>query len=513
MTGNVILEIMAAFPLKGRRMTNVKHCPTGIPGLDEITLGGLPPHCLYVVQGEPGSGKTTLSLQFLLEGAKRGEKCLYITFSETRSELEAVAKSHGWDLGNISIVDLSMLENQIAPESQTTLFHPSEIELNHVTDLVMKKIRELNPARIVFDSISEMRLLAETPLRYRRQVLMLKQALAESRATVLFLDDLTVSSQDLQVQSIAHGVIHLGRLHHEFGRERRRMRILKLRGVNFTGGYHDFDILPGGVTLYPRLVASQHRDEETPGVLSSESQELDALVGGGLDRGTSNLLIGPAGTGKSTVGMKYSLAATSAGEKVAYFTFDETTSNFKRRARALQLDFDTPTQTGLFHLQKIDPAELSPGALSALIRDLVEKEGFKVIVLDSLNGYIQAMPQEHFLLLQLHELLAYLNNKGVVTIMMLAQAGMLGQMQTPVDLTYLADTVLLTRFFESSGALRKAISVVKKRTGNHETTIREYTIGVGGLKVGAVLEKFSGILTGVPRANDQASPEALHTRI
>jgi circadian clock protein KaiC len=344
-----------------------------------------------------------------------------------------------------------------------------------------------------------MRLLADNPLRYRRQILALKQNLAPRDTTVLFLDDLTIASQDVQVQSLAHGVISLTRLHHEFGGERRRIRVLKLRGVDFIGGNHDFDIVRGGMIVYPRMISSRFDDSLAGGVLKSGSAELDSLLGGGLDRGTSNLVIGPAGTGKSTIAMKYALAATNAGEKVAYFCFDETVGNFYKRADALGLDFRSQAKKDLFRLQKVDPAELSPGAFSGLVQRLVAEEKYKVVVIDSMNGYVQAMPQEHFLVLQLHELLAYLNNQGVVTIMVLTQQGMVGTMSSPVDLTYLADTVILTRYFEAQGAVRKAISVVKKRTGGHERTIREVTIDSTGLRVGETLVAFHGVLTGVPQ--------------
>lgn len=474
-------------------------CGTGVPGLDSIMDGGLPANCIYVVQGEPGSGKTTLALQFLIEGARRGETVLYITFSETRREVQKVARSHGWDIEKVSIIDLSLLESQYLSESQTTLFHPSEIELTEITDKILAEIDRLKPNRVVFDSVSEMRLLAENQLRYRRQILALKQHLAPRDTTVIFLDDLTIKSQDVQVQSLAHGVISLSRLHHEFGGERRRLRILKLRGVDFVGGNHDFDIRRGGLVVHPRLISSQHETGISEGRLLSGSPELDSLLGGGLDRGTSNLLIGPAGTGKSTIGMKYAFAATSNGERVAYLCFDETIGNFHRRGRALGFDFTDATKKGFFRLQKVDPAEMSPGAFSSMIQGLVRDENYKMIVIDSLNGYIQSMPQEHFLVLQLHELLAYLNNSGVVTLMMLTQQGMIGTMTTPIDLTYLADTIILTRFFESEGSVRKAISVVKKRTGAHERTIREVTIGAKGVEVGAVLNEFHGVLTGVPQ--------------
>jgi circadian clock protein KaiC len=479
-------------------MTVESYCKTGIPGLDQILQKGLPKNRLYVIEGEPGSGKTTMALQFLMEGVKAGEKSLYITFSETEDELHSVAMSHNWDLTKIDLIDLSSLERELTSRTHTTLFHPSELELNQITENLLKKIEELAPSRIVFDSVSEMRLLAENPLRYRRQILALKQNLAKRSSTVLFLDDLTGAGQDLQVQSIAHGVIRLTRLHHEFGGERRQLRVLKLRGVKFISGHHDFEIETGGVKVYPRMISAQEEDEMVTGVLTSGVKGLDSLLGGGLEYGTSNLVIGPAGTGKSSICILYALSAVKQKKKVALFTFDETISNLQKRSKSLGMDVASAMSSGLFRVQKVDPAELSPGAFAGIIRDLV-KEGVDVVVIDSLNGYIQAMPQENYLTLQLHELLAFLNNHGKVTLITLAQHGMIGSMQSPVDLTYLADTVILTRYFENAGSIKKAISVVKKRTGAHENTIREYILSEKGMSVGPVLKEFEGILTGVPR--------------
>jgi circadian clock protein KaiC len=451
-----------------------------------------------VIEGEPGSGKTTMALQFLLEGVKNGEKSLYISFSETEDELRAVAESHNWDLKKIHLIDLSSLERELVSRTHTTLFHPSELELNQITNNLLKKIEEIGPGRIVFDSVSEMRLLAESPLRYRRQVLALKQQLSKRESTVFFLDDLTGDTENLQVQSIAHGVIRLSRLHHEFGGERRQIRVLKLRGVKFISGNHDFEIETGGLRVFPRMISAQFEDEMTTGVLASGVKSLDALLGGGLDLGTASLFIGPAGTGKSSLCILYALSAVKQKQKVAFFTFDETNNNLRRRAKSTGMDIDPAIASGFLHVQKIDPAELSPGAFSGLIREFID-DGVKVIIIDSLNGYIQAMPQENFLVLQLHELLAYLNNQGIVTIMTLAQHGMIGSMQSPVDLTYLADTVILTRYFETQGAIKKAISVIKKRTGLHENTIREYLLTEKGIEVGPALTQFDGILSGIPR--------------
>jgi circadian clock protein KaiC len=486
-------------PNKTPHKTKSIRCATGILGLDAILGGGLPCFRLYVVQGEPGSGKTTLALQFLNEGIKNGERALYITFSETKEELATVAESHHWDLSNIDIIDLSALERQLSPNAGNTLFHPSEVELNRVTSLLLKEIDRINPSRVVFDSVSEMRLLSESALRYRREILFLKQTFAGKNATVLFLDDMTGAHDDLQVQSIAHGVIGLYRLHHEFGGERRRLRVMKLRGVKFIAGHHDYVIDTGGLRVFPRMISSGYTTQPVRGQLASGLAELDSLVGGGLDYGTSNLFIGPAGSGKSTIAMKYAVAAADEGKHVAFFAFEETLSNLGERSTLLELGLEKHVKEGRIHLQKIDPAELSPGEFAAVVRDRVTLANCQVIVIDSLNGYLHAMPQEQNLLLQLHELLAYLNGQRVVTILVLAQQGMIGQMQSPIDLTYLADTVVLTRFFEAYGAVKKAVSVIKKRTGKHETTIREFVIGQGGVRVGPVLSDFQGILTGVPR--------------
>lgn len=473
---------------------------SGIKGLDRILKGGFPSHSLYSIQGEPGTGKTTLALQFLLEGQRLNQKTLYITFSETEQELRRVAASHHWNIAGISVMDLSVLEDQIKPEAQSTFFHPSEIELNQVFTMVLKRIDEVKPSRIVFDSVSEMRLLAETPLRYRKQILALKQALAARDTTVLFLDDLTVAAKDLQIHSIAHGVINLSKLDHQFGGERRRLKVVKLRGTNFLGGYHDFEIKTGGIDVYPRMTSAHHEKNISEGALKTGSEALNSLLGGGLDRGTSTLLIGAAGTGKSSLAMKFALSATKNKEKAAYFTFDETLTNVFRRSEELGFSLKDAQSKGLIEIQKVDPAELSPGAFAAKVQEYVNS-GFKIIVIDSLNGYIQAMPEEQFLILQLHELLAYLNNSGVVTIMTMAQQGLVGSMVSPVDLTYLADTVILTRFFEANGEIKKALSVIKKRTGKHETTIREFSLTKDGVQIGDILHGFEGVLTGVPRYN------------
>lgn len=483
--------------MKGRTVTQIK-CKTGVPGLDEILGGGLPPNYLYLIQGKPGTGKTTLALQFLLEGARMGEKTLYITFSETTEELNTVAESHDWDLSKVEILELSAINAKIASSQQNSLFHPSEIELNKIISLLLEKIESIQAKRIVFDSVSELRLLSDSSLRYRRQMLAFKEFFIGRGATVLFLDDLTTEDGDVQIQSIVHGVMLLEKFRAAYGVERRQFHIVKLRGVKFRGGTHDYQIEIGGIRMYPRLVAADYGENFDQRTLSSGIKELDELLGGGFDRGTSNLIMGPAGTGKSTVALRFTLSAAERGQRVSVYTFEESVQNLLKRAKSLDMDITKHIESGLINLRKIDPAELTPGQFSSLLRAECENE-IDMVVIDSLNGYLHAMPEQQFLMLQLHELLSYLGNKGVVTVMVLAQAGIMGNMQTPLDLTYLADSVLLTRFFEAFGAMKKAVAVIKKRTSFHEESLREFRIGKGGVIVGDVLKDFQGIFNGIPR--------------
>jgi circadian clock protein KaiC len=483
---------------KDKQLATGELCHSGVTGLDNVLCGGFPRRRLYLIRGRPGTGKTTLALQFLLDGLAAGEIGLYVTLSETREELEVVAASHGWSLAGIDLIELSSIEQQLKPESQTTLLQPAEMELTRTMRVIEGEIERLKPHRIVFDSLAEMRLMAQSPLRYRRQILALKSFLTSHRATVLLLDDASDTS-DHQLESIAHGVVQLEHLRPEYGAERRRMHVMKLRGVRFRGGYHDYVIETGGVAIFPRLVAAEHRTQVEPSVASSGVAELDALLHGGLDRGTSTLILGPAGSGKSTIATQFLAAAAARGERGALFMYDENKGTLLARANSLQVGIAEPLEQGMIHLQQIDAAELAPGQFISLVRDLVEQKDVKFIVIDSLNGFLNSMPEERFLVIQLHELLAYLSQKGVTTLMVMAQHGMVGTMQSPVDLTYLADAVMLLRFFEHGGAIKKAISVLKKRSGGHEETIRELRLVKGtGIVVGEPLTMFRGVLTGVP---------------
>ena len=472
---------------------------SGLPALDYILAGGFASKRIHLIEGEPGAGKTTLGMQFLMEGIKVGEKSLYITLSESKEELLHVANTHGWSLDGIEIFELVPPELSLDPEREQSIVYASDLELGETVQMVKDEVERVAPTRVVFDSLSEIRLLAQGPLRFRRQVLALKHFFAQHGCTVLFLDDLTEVIDDLSLHSLAHGVVRLEQLAMTYGAERRRLRVHKMRGRRFHGGYHDFIIRPGGLDIFPRLVAADHPDmgqEWKQG--QSGIAALDELVGGGLDYGTSTLVIGPSGTGKSTLGLCYAYEAMKMGEKVLIISFDETSAVFERRASGLGMDTASFARDGLFNFRQVDPAELSPGELTGIIREQVEDEGVCVVVLDSLSGYQQAMPEENFLLLQMHEILTYLNQQHVLTFLILTQSGMVGQMQNPLDLTYLSDSVLLLRYFEAEGEIRRAVSAVKKRTGRHETSIREFRIGDGGVEVGPRLEGFRGVLTGTP---------------
>jgi circadian clock protein KaiC len=477
--------------------------PTGISGLDDILRGGLPKNCLYLITGAPGTGKTTLAMQFLLEGVRAGERCLYVTLSESKAEIGKVARSHGWDISKIGLSELVPSEHNLSPDAQITVFNPSELELGETTQAMIRAVNEHEPDRVVLDSLSELRLIAQNPLRYRRQVLALKQFFGGHDCTVLMLDDRTGGVEDDHLLSIAHGVVHLEQLANQYGAERRRLRVSKMRGVSFRGGYHDFAIRRGGLDVYPRLVAAEHAAEFADVEVSSGNAQLDSLLCGGIPRGTSTLLLGPAGTGKSSVATQFATATVARGERVAMFVFDETAGTLRSRSRKLGMPLDSAIDKGLLSVQRIDPAELSSGEFAATVRRAAEGADTlgipaSMIVVDSLNGYLNAMPEERFLTAQLHELLSYLGQLGVVTILTVSQTGMVGPMASPVDTTYLADNVIFFRYFEASGAVRRAISVIKKRSGAHERTIRELDMTAGGIVIGDPLIEFQGILTGVP---------------
>lgn len=480
---------------------------TGIGGLDDILGGGLTPNRLYLIEGDPGAGKTTLGLQVLLAGRERGESTMYVTLSETREELCAVAQSHGWALEGVSVTELAPSEESLSPEAENTMFYPSEMELGETTKVVLREVEQSKPRLVVFDSLSEMRLLAQNPLRYRRQILALKQFFIGRQCTVLLLDDRTSEVTDLQLQSIAHGVLSLERRSPEYGVMQRRLQVLKMRGKSFRPGYHDFTIVRGGLRVFPRLVAAEHHDDFAPAQIKSGIAGLDALMDGGLDKGTSTLVMGPAGSGKSTLATQYAVAAAGRGERAALFLFEESRKTLLARSTGLGMDIQSHIDTGRLSVRQVDPGELSPGEFVALVRAEVESGGVSLVMIDSLNGYLNAMPEVRFLSLQLHELLTYLGQRGVTTLLVVAQHGLLGSsMQTPIDVSYLADSVLLMRFFEATGAVRMAVSVLKKRSGAHERTIRELKFGKGGITVGKPLDEFQGILTGVPKYVGGAGP-------
>ncbi|HET6912202.1 MAG TPA: ATPase domain-containing protein [Rhodanobacteraceae bacterium] len=482
----------------GPRGTEQPRISTGSPGLDDILGGGYDPERMYLYEGQPGTGKTTLALQFLLEGVRRGERSLYISLSETERELELVARRHGWSLEGITIFELVPPEITLDPGQELTVLQPAEMELSETSQLIFDKVEEVNPTRVVIDSLSELRLLAQSPLRYRRQVLALKHFFSSRKSTVILLDDLTAHGDDLQLHSIVHGVVLLEQLAIDYGAERRRLRVVKMRGIPFKGGFHDFTIEHGGLEIYPRLVAAEHHKDFDGDVVPSGNTELDMLLGGGLERGTNALLIGAAGVGKSSIAMIYATAAAGRGEHSAFFAFDEGRGTAKARAKALGLPVEEAMQKGLMRLEQIDPAELAPGEFAKRVRESVEKDKARIVIIDSLNGYLNSMPDERFLVLQMHELLSYLSQMGVLTMLVLAQHGLVGPMDTPLDISYLSDAVLMLRYFEFDGTVRRALSVVKKRSGPHEQTIREFRLSSGGVQLGPPLKDFSGIFSGTP---------------
>jgi circadian clock protein KaiC len=479
-----------------------KRVKTGIRGLDEILGGGLPSRRVHLIQGSPGAGKTTLALQFLLEGIRQGERGLYISLSESREEVQTVAASHGWDLHGLTIFEASRL----GEEDENTLFDTSEVELGERMQAILSEVARTEPARLVVDSCTELRLLAQSPVRYRRQILALKHRLVEANRTVLLLDNPSPGSPDVLLQSLAHGVLTLEHFQSEFGGERRRVSVTKMRGVAYRGGYHDYSIVTGGFVVFPRVVAAEHRTGRTTEPFPSGLEPLDRLLGGGLDRGTSALVMGPAGSGKSTLALLFARQAADRGERAAVFVFDEARETMLARMRGVGMSLDAHLDAGRIEVTQVDPAQLSPGEFLHHVRTAVDEGKSRVVVLDSINGLLQAMPNESCLVLQLHELLMYLGQKGVLTLLVVAEHGVVGRsIAGPVDVSYLADTVILVRYFEAHGAVRKALSVVKKRTGGHEKTIREYDVTSSGIRIGEPLHEFQGVLTGVPEHTGQKS--------
>jgi circadian clock protein KaiC len=480
---------------------------TGVAGLDDVLSGGLTRGHVFLLEGSPGTGKTTIAMQFLMEGAALKERCLYISLSESEDELRDSARSHGMEFGDtIEIFELVPPESLLDADQQQSLLYSSDLELGETTKLIFEAFERAKPNRVVIDSLSEIRLLAQSSLRYRRQILALKHFFSRSEATVLLLDDMTADNLDKTVHSVVHGVIHLEQLAPDYGSERRRLRVIKYRGQSFRGGYHDFVIKTGGVAVFPRLRAIEHRTGFERTTLESGIREFDDLLGGGIERGSSTLLIGPAGTGKSLFALQFVDATVKRGEKAAIFIFDEELGLLFSRTKSMGFDLEKMRDDGMIHIEQLDAAELSPGEFAQRVRDRVSSYDAKTVVIDSINGYQASMPEENALILHMHELLQYLNRQGVNTFLTVAQHGLVGDMKSPVDVTYLADAVILLRYFEALGKVRRAVSVIKKRTGRHEETIREFKITATGLTLGDPLTGFQGVLRGVPTFMGERQP-------
>jgi circadian clock protein KaiC len=490
-------------PMNNSEVVQPTRISTGVTGLDDILGGGLPVGQMYLLEGTPGTGKTTLAMQFIMQGIESGERALYITLSESKAELEASARSHGWDINQLSIAEFVPPEASMDPEQQYTVFHPSEVELASTIQKLTSIVQDRKPSRLVIDSLSELRLLAADTMRYRRQLLALKQFFVGRDTTVLLLDDRSAEGSDMQLQSIAHGVIRLDKAQRTYGVTRRQIEIVKMRGSAYREGFHDYTIETGGVCIFPRLVANEHNSSFVNERVLSGLPALDKMFGGGINRGSSTLIVGPTGSGKSSLAMQYAYAAAARGERAIVYAFDEVLRTACERAEALGLRVRDEMEKGTLAMSQIDPAELSPGEFVSQIRVDVEKKDTRVVVIDSLNGFLNAMPGERDLMLQLHELIAFLNQKGVVTFMILTQHGLVGTMHAEVDVSYLADTAILLRYFEADGEIRQVISVLKQRVGRHERTLREFSLNDTGIAVGEPLRNFRGILTGVPDAVEQ----------
>ena len=469
---------------------------TGIAGLDNVLGGGLPTRHVYLVEGTPGAGKTTLGLQFLLAGRAMNERGLYVTLSETAEELAIVALSHGWSLDGIDVFEMVPHEG-LSPDQEQSILYPSEVELGETTRAVMAAVERLQPARLVFDSLSEMRLLAQDPSRYRRQILALKHFFASRNCTVLLLDNMTSEGGDLQLHSIAHGVIAIVQRIGDYGPVHRHLGIVKMRGVRCRGGEHDLLLDTGGIQVFPRLIAAEHQSDFVLSLASTGTQALDQLLGGGLSRGSNTLLIGPSGIGKTTTSMSAVLAALQRGERANYYLFNEGIDTLRHRCIALGIDIRPFVDSGHLQLLALDPAEVSPGQFSNMVRQAVEQAGVGMIVIDSLNAYMQSMSGAKSLALQMRELLRYLSQQGIVTLLVLGQHGLMGEVRTDIDFSYPWDAILLFRFFEAEGTLLKAVSVVKSRTNRHEVVVREFHLGDRGIEVGPPLTDFQGLLPSV----------------
>jgi circadian clock protein KaiC len=485
---------------------------TGIPGLDDILLGGLPAGQTYLIEGDPGTGKTTLAMQFMQAGLQNGEPCLYVTFSESRRDLLSSSHAHGWSLEPQILEIIPSHDDTLDESERYTVFHPSEVEIVSTLRRLTGEVDRVNPTRLVLDSLAEFKLLSGDAVRYRRQLLALRQFLAARDMTVFLLDDRTANENgigDLQTHSVAHGVIRLEKLQRSYGVTRRHLEIVKVRGTGYREGFHDYTIERGGMKVYPRLLVRDADDSAgvEPGpIVRSDLAELDRMTGDGIDSGSSTLILGPTGSGKSSLALRYAFAASQRGERALYYAFDEMAATIKKRARNFGMDLDAEIRKKTLRLQQVDPAELSPGEFAYRIQREVEQNGARLVVIDSLNGYLNAMPGENDLLLQMHELLAFLNQKDVATFVVLTQQGLVGALQVPVDISYLADNLIVLRYFEAGGSVRQAISAVKKRGGDHERTIREYKFASSGICIGEPLTKLRGILTGLPEQIGNEAP-------